>query len=48
MENFPKVYHLRMVYEENILRLTVTVRFQTNMSTTKTGNVLSFFSVNKL
>ena len=28
MQNFAKVYHLKIVFEENFLRLAVTVRFQ--------------------
>ena len=35
MENFPKVYHLKMMFEENLLRLTVIVHFQ-KMITSKT------------
>ena len=44
MQNFENVYHLKMVFKENFLRLTVIVRFQ-KMSTSKTWILLLFFSV---
>ena len=43
MQNFPTVYYPKMVFEENFLRLTVTVTFQKKMSTSKTWIFLSFF-----
>ena len=42
MQNFPKVYHLKVVFEENFLRLTVTVHFQEN-EYFENVNFLSFF-----
>ena len=35
MKNFPKVCHLKMMFIENFLRLTVTIRLQ-KLSTSKT------------
>ena len=42
MQNFPKVYHLKVVFEENFLRLTVTVHLQEN-EFFENVNFLSFF-----
>ena len=47
MQNFPKVYNLKIVFEENLLRSKVTVHFQKKMSTSKTRMfVLQFVSHN--
>ena len=43
MQSFPKVYHLKMMFEENFLR-TVTLRFQENEYFNKVNIIILFFS----
>ena len=42
--NFPKVYYLKIVFEEKFLRLTVKVSFQKNEYFKKVDFVIFFFS----
>ena len=43
MQSFPKVYHLKMMFEENFLR-TVTLRFQENEHFNKVNIIILFLS----
>ena len=43
MQSFPKVYHLKMMFEENFLR-TATLRFQENEHFNKVNIIILFFS----
>ena len=43
MQNFPKVNHLKMMFEENFLR-TVTLRFQENEYFKNVIFLILFFS----
>ena len=43
-EKFPKLYHLKIAFEENLFRLTVTVRFQKHESFKNVNFFILFFS----
>ena len=44
MQNLPEVYNLKMVFEKNFLRLTVTVCFQKSECIKSVNFVTLFFS----